>query len=75
MDGYTAIRYFQQVPQKVKIGTDEYNFVVKANVCLAWVKNEHVEQVLNITRICCGGNKNHPYRVASEQNLQAWTNG
>ena len=73
MDGYTAIRYFQQVPQKVKIGTDEYQFSVKANLCMAWVKNEHVEQVLNITRVCCGGHKNHPYRVASEQNVQAWS--
>jgi hypothetical protein len=72
MDGYTAIRYFQEVPQRVKIGVDEYRFEVKANVCMAWVKDEHVKQVLEITRVCCGGQRNHPYRVASEQNVRAW---
>jgi hypothetical protein len=73
MTGYTAIKYFQQVPQKVKIGTDEYQFGVKANICMAWVKDEHVEAVLNITRVCCGGNKTHPYRVANDTDIRRWS--
>ena len=73
MDGYTAIKYFQQVPQKVKIGTDEYRFEVKRNICMAWVKDEHVEAVLNITRVCCGGNKTHPYRAANEASIRVWS--
>lgn len=73
MDGYTAIKYFQQIPQRVKIGTEVYDFSVKANICMAWVKNEHVNAVLEITRVCCGGNKNHPYRLANETDIRRWS--
>jgi len=73
MTGYTAMKYFQQVPQRVKIGTDEYRFEVKRNICMAWVKDEHVQSVLNIVRICCGGNKNHPYRLANEADIRIWS--
>lgn len=73
MDGYTAIMYFQQIPQKVKVGSDIYHFDVKANICMAWVKDEHVGAVLGITKTCCGGNKNHPYRLASETNIRRWS--
>lgn len=71
-DGYVAIKYFQEVPQNVKIGKDIYYFRVKANVCMAWVKKEHVNQVLNIVRICCGGNKNKPYKFANELDVKRW---
>lgn len=73
-DGNVAITYFQEVPQQVKIGDTTYRFAVHANICMAWVKKEHVQAVLNITRTCCGGNKRHPYREANETQVRRWTN-
>jgi hypothetical protein len=71
-DGKVAVKYFQQVGQVVKIGQDAYRFDVKLNICMAWVKEEHVNQVLNITKICCGGNKRKPYRLANELDVKRW---
>lgn len=71
-DGKVAVKYFQQVPQKVKVGSVVYRFDVKMNICMAWVDKEHVQQVLNITKVCCGGNKTKPYRLANELDVKRW---
>ena len=73
-DGKVAIKYFQQVGQKVQVGKDVYVFDVKMNVCMAWVKKEHVDAVLNIVKECCGGNKKKPYRLANELDVKRWMN-
>lgn len=73
MDGCTAIKYFQQIPQKVVVYGETYHFSVNANICMAWVKNEHVNAVLNITKVCCGGNRTHPYRLANESDIRRWS--
>lgn len=70
---YTAVRYFQEVEHKVKVGQDTYVFAVKKNICMAWVKNEHVNAVLGLTKICCGGNKRHPYRLAEDSAVSRWS--
>jgi hypothetical protein len=71
-NGQVAIKYFQQIPQNVQIGQDHYTFWVKSNVCMAWVKKEHVKQVLDITKTCCRGNKTHPYKLANELDVRLW---
>jgi len=73
MDGHTAIKYFQQVPQKVKVGGVVYYFSIKANICMAWIKDEHVDTVLSLTKTCCGGHKNHPYRLANDSDIRRWS--
>lgn len=73
-NGLVAMKYFQQVPQKVKLGKDVYFFTVKANICMAWVKQEHVTTILEIVRTCCGGNKTKPYRLANELDVKRWMN-
>ena len=73
MDGYTAIKYFQQIPQSVRVGGTTYNFEIKKQICMAWIKDEHVNTVLGLTRVCCGGNKTHPYRLANETDIRRWT--
>lgn len=70
---YTAIRYFQEVEHTIKVGKDIYNFVVKRNICMAWVRNEHVDAVLNMTKTCCGGQKRHPYRFAEDHAVTRWS--
>ena len=71
-EGYTAMVYFQTIPQTVVVGKDTYSFFVKRNICLAWVKDEHVNTVLSITKSCCGGNKTHPYRIANDHLIRVW---
>ena len=71
----TAIAYYQTIPHVVKVKGNEYAFVVKANICLAWVKNEDALAVLALTKVCCGGNKKTVYRYANESDVRRWTNG
>lgn len=75
MDGYTAIAYYQTIPHTLKVNGYEYAFVVKANICMAWIKNEDVQVVLSTTKVCCGGHRNTVYRLANENDIRRWTNG
>jgi len=73
VEGHTAVKYFQQVPQRVKVAGITYDFAIKANICMAWIKDEHVSTVLALTKNCCGGRKNHPYRLANEADIRRWS--
>lgn len=76
--GEVAIKYYQTVPHTVKVaGQEYYAFVVRANICLAWIRPEHVAMVLSIRRKkCCGnGAKPNEYRYANESDVRRWTNG
>jgi len=72
-EGYTAIRYFQEVQQFVIVSNVTYHFVVQKNICLAWVKDEHVNTVLGITKSCCGGRTMGVYRLADETAIRRWS--
>ena len=71
--GLVAMRYFQLVPQRIKVGGESYYFDVRACVCMCWVKEEHVEEILRIVKTCCGGNKHRSYRFANEMEVRRWT--
>ena len=73
MDGYTAMKYFQPMPQNVKVGENVYHFEPKKNISMAWVKDEHVNAVLSLVKVCCGGNKTHPYRLANDSDVRIWS--
>jgi hypothetical protein len=71
-NGKVAMKFFQAIPQRVKIGSTEYFFEPKKNISMAWVLEEHANTVLGIVRVCCGGNRNNPYRYASEADVRMW---
>ena len=71
----TAIAFYQTIPHTIKANGHEYAFVVRANICMAWILNGDVPAVLALTKICCGGNKKTVYRYANESDVRRWTNG
>ena len=73
-DGLVAITYFQTVPQTVQVPGGAYFFGISRNICLAWVKPEHVDMILAMTKSCCGGRVSRPFRLASLQQANIWSN-
>jgi len=73
--GYFAIAYYQPMPKLVKLndGTS-YFFDVKRAVSLAWVKPEHANQVLVITKKCCGGYIHTAFHPATQSQVNVWLN-
>jgi len=74
-DGWVALRKYRTINQIVSVGGNEYAFANRANICLAWVRPEHVDQVLSMKRVCCGGNKKPLFTYADEVSVRRWTNG
>ena len=74
-NGEVAVAYWNTIPHVVSVMKHEYAFVVRANICLAWVQPEHVERLLAIKKDCCGGSKKRAYRLENEDNTRRWTNG
>jgi hypothetical protein len=70
-----AVCYYQTIPHTIKVIDTEYAFVVRNNICLSEVKEEHADKVLNITKICCGNNKKKVYRRATETDIRRWNFG
>lgn len=70
----TAVKYYQPRQKDVRVGEDLYRFFVKANIAMAWVKNEHVDQVLSVRGGCCGQKKPGVFRLANEDDVRRWTN-
>ena len=74
-DGWIALKRYQTINKLVTVGDEDYLFFTKANICLAWVRPEHVGAVLNIKKICCGGNKRPQFRYANETDVRRWSQG
>jgi hypothetical protein len=73
-DGWVAIKYYQTIPHICRLGDGtEYAFAVQARICLAWIRPQHVNTVLHIVKVCCGGNKKTVYRLANESDVRQWT--
>ncbi|MBC8553834.1 MAG: hypothetical protein H8D23_29845 [Candidatus Brocadiales bacterium] len=74
-DGKVAVQRLRQQGRMVRMGDGtEYLFVIRANIPLAWVSPEHVDQVLAITRQCCGGNRRKEFQLASDDHVRRWLN-
>jgi hypothetical protein len=75
-NGRTAVKYYTTIPHVVTVQKAEYLFTVRANICLAWILNEHVDIVLGLHRRgkCCGGSQQQEYRLANESDVRRWTN-
>lgn len=73
--GEVALRYYQTIPHTISVSGQQYAFVVRANICLAWIKPEHVAKVLSTTKRCCGNSVKTVYHYANESDVRRWTNG
>jgi hypothetical protein len=76
-DGYTAVKYYTTIPHIVTIQHMRYAFIVKANICLSWIKTEQVDVVLGLHRKgkCCGGHQGQEYRLANDDDVRRWERG
>ncbi len=74
-DGWIALKRYQTINKIVTVGGEEYLFYTKANICLAWIRPEHVGAVLNIKKKCCGGNTKSQFRYANENDARRWSAG
>ncbi len=74
-DGDVAVAYYQTIPHVVKANGYTYAFVVRANICMAWIKESDIGAIMSITKTCCGGKKTVAYRYANENDVRRWTNG
>jgi hypothetical protein len=75
-NGQTAIRRIPPRQKYVKIGLNEYVFVVQADIAIAWIKDEDVPAILSLRESCNCGNasKKHVFFLADEVHLRRWTN-
>jgi hypothetical protein len=74
-DGWVALKQYQKINKVVEVGGESYLFFTKANICLAWVRPEHVGVVLGIKKVCCGGSKKPMFLYANENDVRRWTQG
>ena len=74
-DGWVALKRYQTINKLVTAGGKEYMFMTKHNICLAWVRPEHVGQVLSIMKGCCDGKKKPMFCYADETAIRRWTYG
>jgi len=74
-DGMVAVKYYQSVPKKVWVNKDLYLFNVRASISMCWVRDEHLNNVLNTKKTCCGGSRKRVFRLANESDVRRWTAG
>jgi len=72
--GQVAVKYFQPMSQTLKMRSRTYVFQVKKSLSIAWIEPEDVEEVLSVTKVCCGGNRNKVYRLEHEMHVKRWLN-
>jgi len=72
--GQIALVYYQPMPQVIRVGTTTYFFDVKRAVSLAWVNEEHVPNILGITKSCCNNQKKTVFRYATDSQVNVWLN-
>lgn len=72
--GQVAVKYFQPMSQTLKMRGKTYVFQVKRNLSIAWIDAEDVEEVLNVMKVCCGGNRRPVFRLEHELHVKRWLN-
>lgn len=73
--GEIAVSYYQTIPHTIIVSGYEYAFTVTANICMAWIKPEHVDKILGIRKACCGNSPKQVYRLEILDHVRRWTNG
>jgi len=77
LDGFIAVQHYNSNPWDVKISADGtmYYFRPQHNISMAWVREEHLAQVLRITRKACCGTNPQRFHLASRINVNLWETG
>ena len=75
MDDRVAIQFYQSIPKLVTVSGEQYVFVVKANISLAWIKPEHVDSILKLKKHCCAGQTKPAFHLANEDHIRRWAQG
>ena len=74
-NGWIALKRYQTINKVVTVGKEQYAFCTSHNICMAWVKPEHVNQVLAVQRVCCSGSKKSQFFYASETDVRRFEHG
>jgi hypothetical protein len=76
-DGLVAMQHYNTNPRTVKIDRDRtmYSFIPKFNVSMAWIKEEHVSDLLAARGKMCCGKKGNLFYLASQINVNLWMTG
>jgi hypothetical protein len=73
-DGNVALFFIQPIQKMISLGNgNQYVFVVRRNVSLAWVKESDVEACFSIRTGCCGHTVNPAFRYASAGDVRIWS--
>jgi hypothetical protein len=72
--GQVAVKYFQPLDQILEIRGKTYFFKVRKSISIAWIDAEDVDAVLNVTKECCGGNRQKVFRLEHETHVKRWLN-
>lgn len=77
--GEVALKYFppsQVLVQNVPSGADGYLFSIRADIAMAWVKAEDVDNILarKTAKPCCPGDVGKRYQLANESDVRRWQN-
>jgi len=72
-EGQVALCYFQTTNPVINV-TQEVGYVFRthANICLAWVNEEHAQKLLDMRGGGCGGRR-PIIRVASAVDVMRWS--
>ena len=75
-DGMVAMQHRTTNPKSTKTGDGTlYHFIPKFNVCMAWVKEAHVPELLaKRAKVCCG-KQGQMFYLATELNVNLWESG
>ena len=74
--GEVALQHRTTNPATAKTadGT-RYHFIPKFNVCMCWVKEEHVDELMRMrARVCCG-KKGQKFYYSTQINVNLWMTG
>lgn len=52
--------------------TRVYHFLNHAGVCMAWVDEDVISDVLDERRVCCGGQRSAVFRLANQAQVDYW---
>ena len=71
--GEVAMSFFQELPKVVRMpDKTQYVFRPQHNVSIAFVRPEHVDEVLRHVHICCGGHKRNAFKFPNMGNVRLW---
>ena len=68
-NGEVALKYLRGGQRLV----GEYVFIPRANISLAWVKEQDINKLFAVRRGCCGNTKRVIF-PANEQDVRIWNN-